>query len=273
MTSPINDFQDILKAMEHDPALRDTLRRHILTDELLQVPVRLERIEGYVGTLQEGVSTLTADATTLKEGQARLEQGQTELREEFRSANLRINQIAGDMGNLRGNEYERRIRFRVLYRAGAEFGIQSPDIALSQNDPRSPAFQQAISTAMAEGRITQRELEDLGDLRLHHHGDQQQPRRRGGLHHSQQQRHHQGQRQVEDTSEGDPGKGVRCNRSHQGPATPGHASGQPGRGCSEHRLSLERDGPTDHLLAQVKIAVRNATCQKATSAAAGMVRQ
>ena len=38
MTSPINDFQDILNAMEHDPALRDALRRHILTDELLQVP-------------------------------------------------------------------------------------------------------------------------------------------------------------------------------------------------------------------------------------------
>ena len=174
MTSPINDFQDILNAMEHDPALRDALRRHILTDELLQVPVRLERIEGYVGTLQEDVSTLTADATTFKEGQARLEQGQTKLREEVRSANLRINQIAGDMGILRGNEYERRIRFRVLYQAGAEFGIQSPDIAVSQNDPRSPAFQQAISTAMAEGRITQRELEDLGDSDFimgtnHHH--------------------------------------------------------------------------------------------------------
>ena len=67
------------------------------------------------------------------------------------------------MGNLRGNEYERRIRFRVLYRAGAEFGIQGPDIALSQNDPRSPAFQQAISSAIAEGRITPRELEELGD--------------------------------------------------------------------------------------------------------------
>jgi hypothetical protein len=68
------------------------------------------------------------------------------------------------MGNLRGNEYERRIRFRVLYRAGAEFGIQGPDIALSQNDPRSPAFQQAISSAIAEGRITPRELEELGEL-------------------------------------------------------------------------------------------------------------
>ena len=43
MTTPINTFEDILDAMERDPALRDALRRHILTDELLQMPVRLEQ--------------------------------------------------------------------------------------------------------------------------------------------------------------------------------------------------------------------------------------
>ena len=43
MTTPINSFEDILDAMERDPALRDALRRHILTDELFQVPVRLEQ--------------------------------------------------------------------------------------------------------------------------------------------------------------------------------------------------------------------------------------
>ena len=43
MTTPINTFEDILEAMERDPALRDTLRRHILTDELLQMPLRLEQ--------------------------------------------------------------------------------------------------------------------------------------------------------------------------------------------------------------------------------------
>ena len=43
MTTPINTFEDILDAMERDPALRDTLRRHILTDELLQMPLRLEQ--------------------------------------------------------------------------------------------------------------------------------------------------------------------------------------------------------------------------------------
>ena len=43
MTTPINDFQDILDAIERNPALRDTLRRYILTDELLQMPLRLEQ--------------------------------------------------------------------------------------------------------------------------------------------------------------------------------------------------------------------------------------
>ena len=43
MATPINTFEDILDAMERDPALRDALRRHILTDELLQMPVRLEQ--------------------------------------------------------------------------------------------------------------------------------------------------------------------------------------------------------------------------------------
>ena len=83
MTTPINTFEDILDAMERDPALRDTLRRHILTDELLQMPLRLEqfiteqkdfnsnnlarmdRMEGDAGTLKGywARNTAVSDAT------------------------------------------------------------------------------------------------------------------------------------------------------------------------------------------------------------------
>ena len=83
MTTPINTFEDILDAMERDPALRDTLRRHILTDELLQMPLRLEqfiteqkdfnsnnlarldRMEGDSGTLKGywARNTAVSDAT------------------------------------------------------------------------------------------------------------------------------------------------------------------------------------------------------------------
>ena len=73
MTTPINDFQDILDAIERNPALRDALRRHILTDELLQMPVRLERVEEDIGVIKGDVATLKEDVSTLKEGQARLE--------------------------------------------------------------------------------------------------------------------------------------------------------------------------------------------------------
>ena len=39
MTTPMNTFEEILEALERDPALKEALRRHILTDELLQMPV------------------------------------------------------------------------------------------------------------------------------------------------------------------------------------------------------------------------------------------
>ena len=73
MTTPINSFQDILDAMERDPALRDALRRHILTDELLQVPARLGRVEGDLAIIKEDVAVLKGGQVRLEEGQARLE--------------------------------------------------------------------------------------------------------------------------------------------------------------------------------------------------------
>ena len=54
----INNFDDILQAMEQNPALREAMRRHILTEELLQLPVQVSRLETSVTQLQEGQSRL-----------------------------------------------------------------------------------------------------------------------------------------------------------------------------------------------------------------------
>ena len=55
----LGDVGEILEALERGVALKEALRRHILTDELLQLPVRLERIETDVSTLKENLTTLT----------------------------------------------------------------------------------------------------------------------------------------------------------------------------------------------------------------------
>ena len=81
MTTPINTLEDILNALERDPALREALRRHILTEELLQMPVRLERIEADVSTLKDNLTTLT---TT-------------------------VNRIGGDVSMLKGSDYESHV--------------------------------------------------------------------------------------------------------------------------------------------------------------------
>ena len=91
MTTPINTFQDILDAMERDPALRDALRSHILTEELIQLPAqfaehkaqfaefvqvtrehnelvdrRLERLETDMAELKTDMAELKTDVAELK---------------------------------------------------------------------------------------------------------------------------------------------------------------------------------------------------------------
>lgn len=127
MTTPINDFQDILDAMERNPALRDALRRLILDDELRQMPVRLERVEEDIAELkagqarlEEGQTRLESRVTRLEEGQTRLEEGQARLEGQFArlegevrslkhtvdDIDQRVTRIGGDVSNLKGSDYE-----------------------------------------------------------------------------------------------------------------------------------------------------------------------
>ena len=84
MTTPIHNFQDILDAMERDPALRDALRRHILTEELIQLPAQFAEHKAqfaeFVQVTREHnelvdrrLERLETDVADLKTGQARLE--------------------------------------------------------------------------------------------------------------------------------------------------------------------------------------------------------
>ena len=116
MATPINDFQDILDAMERNPTLRDALRRHILTDELLQMPVRLERVEEDistlkedVGTLKEDVSTLKEDVSTLKEDVSTLKEDVSTLKEDVGTLKEDVTKIGGNVSNLMGSDYESHV--------------------------------------------------------------------------------------------------------------------------------------------------------------------
>ena len=87
--------------------------------------------------------------------------GQTKMCTTNRRIALALNRIQADLSYIRGGEYERRCRFPAMYLAGERFRLESPDVALSQNDPMSPELHQAIRTALLAGLITQEQAMDL----------------------------------------------------------------------------------------------------------------
>ena len=131
MTTPINTLEDILNALERDPALREALRRHILTDELLQMPVRLERIEADVSTLKDNLTTLT---TT-------------------------VNRIGADVSMLKGSDYEShvaRLANRFLRR---QLGVAATIFSSSQRN--QAALATLLDDAETRGNINADETDEL----------------------------------------------------------------------------------------------------------------
>ena len=165
MSTPISSFQDILDAMERDPALRDALRRHILTDELLQVPARLERVEGDIGAIKEDVASLKEgqarlegdvaslkeDVVSLKEGQARLEEGQARLVE-------RVDRIGGDVSRLTGSDYESHVAGLIHRFLRRERGMSA---AVLSTQREKSALRAIIDEAETRGLIQAWETDDL----------------------------------------------------------------------------------------------------------------
>ena len=182
MTTPINDFQDILDAMERNPALRDALRRHILTDELLQMPVRLERVEEDIGTIKGDVATLKEDVSTLKEGQARLEgdvgilkedvstlkEGQARLegdvgilKEDVSTLKEDVARIGGNVSNLMGSDYESHVAAYIHRSLRRELKINATVLSTQKN--RQPLIE-LLDRAEGQGNITPEDNDKLNDV-------------------------------------------------------------------------------------------------------------
>ena len=136
MTTPINTFEEILEALERDPALKEALRRHILTDELLQMPVRLERIETDVSTLKENFTTLTNT----------------------------VNRIGGDVSMLKGSDYESHVA-RLANRFANRFLRRQLGVAATifSSQHNRAALATLLDDAETQGNINADETDETDD--------------------------------------------------------------------------------------------------------------
>ena len=172
MTIPVNTFQDILDALEQNPALRDQLRSYILTEELLQLPAQFVLLRADVDELKEGQARLETRVGRLEEGQARLEEGQARLEESHARLEegqsrleARMDRLEGRFGNVEGHQYEQRAANRILSRAG-RLGIERPQIAHSQVGVVRQEFHDTMTAAILAGLISEEDYDDLAEADL-----------------------------------------------------------------------------------------------------------
>lgn len=158
MTTPVNTFQDIIHAMENNPALREQLRAVLISNDLLELPSRFAEL---VEVIRENTETVNRRLDNLEQGQARLEESHTQLRGQVNRLETRFNRLESRFGNFEGQDYERRCTVRMPAQAQIRLGIEHPSVAFSQDGSVHPAFNRALSQALQANRITPTETEDI----------------------------------------------------------------------------------------------------------------
>ena len=126
----INDINDLARILREQPEWVDTLRSLLLTQELLELPDRLADLVKVVEAMNQRLGG-------------------------------RLDSLEGRFSNLEGNDYERRVRYRVLSRVQQYFGMADAYLALTQNDPESRELSRAITHAIRNSVVSHDEVDDL----------------------------------------------------------------------------------------------------------------
>ena len=141
--------------MEREPALRDAVRRHILTDELLQMPVRLERIQADISILKEGQTRLEEKHDRLEENVDRLDQKVDRLDQKVDRIDGEVSRLGGDVRRLAGTDYESHVVTYVHRFLRRNLGINAVVLACQRD--RS-ALTSLLDEAESQGLTTAHEL-------------------------------------------------------------------------------------------------------------------
>ncbi len=161
----INTFEDILEAMERNPALRDAMRRHLLTEELLQLPARVSRLEELVAEFASKLAELTETFTRFVEqtnmALARLNSNVSELNTSVARLTAGQNRMSGQLNNLSGSDYERQAAGVVLRRLKRHLNIDPSEILRSGTVLDKPDVTNLLNRVADAGIVSDDEADDL----------------------------------------------------------------------------------------------------------------
>ena len=102
----VNNIADILRILREQPEWAEALRSALLSEEVLDLPRRLAE---FAANSERRFAALEGDMAELKSDVAKLKADVKEIKGDIANIYDTLNKHSGDIGNLRGAEYERKI--------------------------------------------------------------------------------------------------------------------------------------------------------------------
>lgn len=169
---PDEMLEQLLAEIENNPELRQTLRRHLLTEEVLKLPetfaefahaaldfnkLLADRTEQMVDGMTSMAQTITSEAGQLE----RLTGVFAALSVTLNSIESEVRGLSGSLGLLARESYARQSARRVLRLARNAWVLAKPTVAHLYTDDSGDFLFDLAATAEAEGRITAEQGQDL----------------------------------------------------------------------------------------------------------------
>ena len=150
----VNDIADILRIIREQPEWADALRGALLSQELLELP---QRFAEFVVTADKRFAALESDVAELKSDVS-------EIREDIGNIKDELRKHGGDIGNLLGAEYERKIGNNIHSIVGQHLNIRRARVLKGIKAFDEIPFFDLIDNAEDRGAINQQQRMNAGSI-------------------------------------------------------------------------------------------------------------
>ena len=144
---PNSAIASIIDELNANPELKPVLLRAILTEEFLLLPAKVDRLAELYGELAATVDHLATRVDELTSTVTQLTAKVGELTIRVSDLETNYSRVNGQLGNLLGEQYERRIARSIRSKAHSELGIRRAQVLQGETTTDYDSLLDAASEA------------------------------------------------------------------------------------------------------------------------------
>ena len=157
MTTP-NPITELLAAMDSDPQLEEALRQRVLTREILELPQKLAELADMVARMAE---TLDRRLAAVEAQQVVTNERLDGMDERFDRIEIDQRIMRGQLNNLNGSDYERKVVRRMSRLIRRHLGVRNAAVLAAINRPNGDTIASLLNDGTERGVITEDDADEL----------------------------------------------------------------------------------------------------------------